>query len=570
MTGVVYYVSPTGNDASSGLSPSSAFGTLGAAIKAMAADGTADTTYLLDGTYYQNGTPLSLTSANSNDTIAAYQGANPIISGGVPANPIQGGWLWAQTLPSGDNPLEQMAYNPADFPSGQPPTVGEHVTIFPANGWSAVLTITNVDTTAGVISFNQPVPYDIGPGSRYFISDSQALLDQPGEWYFNKATQTLYYDPTAGFNGGGAVVSGDLGGSSLINVSNAQNITIRGIGFSDVATQAETSDFSTAAININSSSGITIDGNQFANVAQGVSVTGSSYNNATGYGYIRPGKQLNGATVWTVEAFTEKPDTDNAERYLAEGYLWNSGNFLFRADTMLEEVSRFEPEIARAAKLAVDGAAEDLDFLRLAEPPFKSSPRKFIDYAVMERTSRAAVIPARFQWSDIGNWDEVWKIEDRDVNGNVINGPVELLGTRNSLIRSDDRVLTAVVGCADIIVVSTADAVLVAPRTHAERVKSLVEQLRSRNRCEAIEHRKILRPWGYYEEVDVGNRYQAKRIMVAPGQNSSLSGRRCASSMGARVRKIARSARSDRLTTSSMLFSRMGRAASDRISSSSV
>jgi parallel beta-helix repeat protein len=144
---------------------------------------------------------------------------------------------------------------------------------------SAVLTITNEDTTAGVITFNQPVPYDIGPGSRYFISDSQALLDQPGEWYFNKATQALYYHPTAGFNGGGAVVSGDLGGSSLINVSNAQNITIRGIGFSDVASQAETSDFSTAAININSSSGITIDGNQFANVAQGVSVTGSSYNN---------------------------------------------------------------------------------------------------------------------------------------------------------------------------------------------------------------------------------------------------------------------------------------------------
>jgi hypothetical protein len=319
---VVYYVSPSGNDASSGLSPNSAFATLGAAIKAMAADGTADTTYLLDGTYYQNGTPLSLTSANSNDTIAAYQGANPIISGGtsvpamgwtigsdgiwsihlktsdveqlvvngqsqtlarypneVPANPIQGGWLWAQTLPSGDNPLEQMAYNPADFPSGQPPTVGEHVTIFTANGWmSAVLTITNVDTTAGVITFNQPVPYDIGPGSRYFISDSQALLDRPGEWYFNKATQALYYHPTAGFNGGGAVVSGDLGGSSLINVSNAQNITIRGIGFSDVASQAETSDFSTAAININSSSGITIDGcsgpgslNRFSASLSGVS-----------------------------------------------------------------------------------------------------------------------------------------------------------------------------------------------------------------------------------------------------------------------------------------------------------
>jgi hypothetical protein len=275
---------------------------------------------VLDGTYYLNGAGLSLTSANSNDTIEAYQGANPVISGGtqvpvtgwtigsngiwsiqlntsdveqlvvngqsqtlarypneVPNNPIQGGWLWANPLPSGDNPLTQMAYKPADFPAGQQPTVGEKVTVFDANDWSSsVLTIAAVNTTTDVITFDQPNWFDIGSGSRYFISGSQALLDQPGEWYFNQATKTLYYDAPAGFTGSGAVVSGNL---SLVNISNAQNITIQGLSFSDAATNAETNYITTAAVNINSSTGIVVNSNSFTNVAQGVSIFGTSNHN---------------------------------------------------------------------------------------------------------------------------------------------------------------------------------------------------------------------------------------------------------------------------------------------------
>lgn len=243
---------------------------------------------------------------------------------------------------------------------------------------------------------------------------------------------------------------------------------------------------------------------------------------ATGYGYIQPGKRLNGAAIFAVDAFAEKPDQDTAGQYVSAGYLWNSGNFLFRADVMLEEIGRFEPEIAQAAKLAIDGAIRDLDFLRLGEQPFKASPKKSIDFAVMERTSRACVIAAPFLWSDVGNWDEIWKVADRDEHGNARQGPVELLDTSNSLVHSDERVLTAVIGCEDIVVVSTGDAVLVVPRKEAERVKPLVEQLRRRNLREAVEHRKMLRPWGYYQEVDSGARYQVKRIVVEPGRKLSL------------------------------------------------
>jgi mannose-1-phosphate guanylyltransferase / mannose-6-phosphate isomerase len=194
-----------------------------------------------------------------------------------------------------------------------------------------------------------------------------------------------------------------------------------------------------------------------------------------------------------VEAFAEKPDGDTAARYVADGYLWNSGNFLFRADVMLDEIARFEPVMANSVRAAVDGATKDLDFLRLAEQPFTTAPKKSIDYAVMERTARAAVIRSHFQWSDVGNWDEVWKIEDRDENDNATDGPVELLDTRGSLVRSEDGVLTTVVGCEDIIVISSTDAVLVIPRKRAEHVKSLVEILKNKNRREVIEHRGGLR-----------------------------------------------------------------------------
>jgi mannose-1-phosphate guanylyltransferase/mannose-6-phosphate isomerase len=243
---------------------------------------------------------------------------------------------------------------------------------------------------------------------------------------------------------------------------------------------------------------------------------------ATSYGYINP-KPMNGSAVRGVAAFVEKPSESTAADYVKQGYLWNSGNFMFRADVMLRELNRFEPDIATAAKEAVEHMTADLDFCRLSEKAFAKAPRKSIDYAVMEHTEHAAVLPVSFRWSDVGNWKSVWDVQqDRDAAGNVIDGSVEVVGTTNSLIRSEDSILTTVIGLDDIIVVATADAVLVVAKREAERVKELVEQLKARNRNEALEHRRIYRPWGFYQTADVGGRYQVKRICVHPGGRLSL------------------------------------------------
>src|SRR5499426_243788 len=242
----------------------------------------------------------------------------------------------------------------------------------------------------------------------------------------------------------------------------------------------------------------------------------------TSYGYIRPGKKLNGASVRAVDAFVEKPDAATAATYVADRYLWNSGNFLFHAATMLAEVERFEPAMAEAAKAAVAGVARDLDFLRLPPEAFARAPKKSIDYAVMERTDRAAVIPADLGWSDVGSWSTVWEVLDHDAAGNAADGPVVVLDSRNSLVRSEEPMLTTVVGLDDVIVVSTADAVLVTSRAKAEEVKTLVEQLKTQNHRAAVEHRRVYRPWGYYQDVDIAPRYRVKRIVVKPGSKLSL------------------------------------------------
>ena len=243
---------------------------------------------------------------------------------------------------------------------------------------------------------------------------------------------------------------------------------------------------------------------------------------ATSYGYIRPGNKVNGGAAVAVDGFVEKPDATTAEIYVGEKYLWNSGNFVFQAETMLQELSRFEPKILAAAKAAVGGVERDLDFLRLPLKAFSSAPRKSIDFAVMERTDRAAVVPVDLGWSDVGSWSAVWDVTSRDLNGNAGMGPAIFLNSRNSLISSDDMILTTVVGVDDIIVVTTPDAVLVTSRDKAEQVKGLVEQLKAHNRREAVEHRRIYRPWGYYQGVDMGSRYQVKRIVVKPGAKLSL------------------------------------------------
>ena len=218
----------------------------------------------------------------------------------------------------------------------------------------------------------------------------------------------------------------------------------------------------------------------------------------TSYGYVLPGEALGAEGVHAVARFVEKPDATVAARYLREGYLWNSGNFLFRADVLLDELRRLEPEMAAAVEQAVAGASTDLGFLRLDPEAFARAPQKSIDYAVMEKTDRAAVVAGNFRWSDIGSWDALFDITPRDKSGNVTHGPVVLEDTQDCVVHSDGQ-LTAVVGVKDLVVVSTSDAVMVVPRARSQQVRELVARLKAEKRAEATEHKRGHRPWGYYE-----------------------------------------------------------------------
>jgi mannose-1-phosphate guanylyltransferase/mannose-6-phosphate isomerase len=243
---------------------------------------------------------------------------------------------------------------------------------------------------------------------------------------------------------------------------------------------------------------------------------------ATNYGYIQPGIALNGGAALAVQSFVEKPDAVTAGRYIADRYLWNSGNFVFRADVMLAELARFEPEITLAAEAAVGGLARDLDFFRLPEQAFAKAPKKSIDYAVMERTDHAAVVPMDCGWSDIGSWSAIWDVLDHDADGNTSTGSVVFHDSHNSLAHSEEAILTAIVGLDNVVVVTTPDAVLVTSRDKAEQVKDLVEQLKSQNRDQAVRHLRVYRPWGYYQGIHLGSRHQVKRIVVKPNAMLSL------------------------------------------------
>ncbi len=241
---------------------------------------------------------------------------------------------------------------------------------------------------------------------------------------------------------------------------------------------------------------------------------------ATGYGYIKPGAAL-GDGVFELDRFVEKPDKPTAERYREQGFLWNSGNFFFRADVMQAELRAFEPAMLSAAADAVARSRVDLDFTVLDAESFAQATKKSIDYAVMERTRKAAVVPADIGWSDVGNWSAVWELSERDGDGNSIRGHGATLEAKNVHIRSDHH-LTTVVGVDDVIVVTTQDAVLVVAHRHGDKVKQLVEKLRAEGRKEASEHIRAYRPWGYYQSIDNGTRYQVKRILVKPGAALSL------------------------------------------------
>ncbi|HET7802743.1 MAG TPA: mannose-1-phosphate guanylyltransferase/mannose-6-phosphate isomerase [Pseudolabrys sp.] len=240
----------------------------------------------------------------------------------------------------------------------------------------------------------------------------------------------------------------------------------------------------------------------------------------TSYGYILPGEAI-GDGVFAVKSFVEKPDAGTATRYVRDGYLWNSGNFLFRAAVLLSELKRLEPEMAASVDAAVANAGNDLGFLRLESEAFSRAPQKSIDYAVMERTDLAAVALGNFRWSDIGSWDALFDVTSRDSAGNVLQGSVMTMDAKGCVVHSNDR-LTAVVGVNDLVVVSTSDAVMVVPRARAQDVRELVSKLKTAKRPEATDHKRVHRPWGYYESIDAGERFQVKRIVVTPGGVLSL------------------------------------------------
>ncbi len=241
----------------------------------------------------------------------------------------------------------------------------------------------------------------------------------------------------------------------------------------------------------------------------------------TSYGYILPGAPIGDTGVHAVQRFVEKPDAATAAGYLRDGYLWNSGNFLFRADVLLAEFERLEPEMVQAVQAAVANAKDDLGFLRLEEKSFAAATPKSIDYAVMEKTDRAAVVAGDFRWSDIGSWDALFDITPADAEGNVLQGSVVTMDSAGCVVHSEGR-LTTLIGVNDLVVVSTADAVMVVPRARSQDVKDLVAKLKAAKRSEATDHKRGHRPWGYYDSIDMGPRFQVKRIVVNPGGVLSL------------------------------------------------
>jgi mannose-1-phosphate guanylyltransferase len=240
----------------------------------------------------------------------------------------------------------------------------------------------------------------------------------------------------------------------------------------------------------------------------------------TGYGYIKRGKDI--GEGFEVGAFVEKPNSNVAEDYLASGdYYWNSGMFLFRASVYLEELKNFHPDILEQCKASVMEVKTDLDFLRINKEAFESCPAESIDYAVMEKTSHAVVVPMDAGWSDIGSWSSLWDISDKDNEGNSTHGDVILHSTQNSYVRTDDK-LVAVIGVDDLVIVSTKDALMVAHKNSVQDVKIITEELKVKARSEWQLSREVNRPWGKYDSIDFGERYLAKRITVKPGAKLSV------------------------------------------------
>jgi len=244
----------------------------------------------------------------------------------------------------------------------------------------------------------------------------------------------------------------------------------------------------------------------------------------TSYGYIRRGGALAEAdSAYRVAAFVEKPNLERAQQFVANGdHYWNSGMFLFRADAFLSELGKFAPDVLAQVKEAVSKSQQDLDFLRLDPESFSAARSDSIDYMVMEHTQRSVVVEAAdLGWSDVGTWSALAEISERDAQGNTFSGDVVALNTRDTFVRSEHR-MVSVVGVENLIVVETADAIMIAAKDAADDVKKVVEQLSAQGRSEGQTHRRVYRPWGTYEGVDRGERFQVKRIVVNPGASLSL------------------------------------------------
>jgi mannose-1-phosphate guanylyltransferase len=240
----------------------------------------------------------------------------------------------------------------------------------------------------------------------------------------------------------------------------------------------------------------------------------------TGYGYIKRGEKQGDGFV--VDKFVEKPSVELAQQYITSGeYYWNSGMFLFRASRYLEELEKFRPDIYRACKASMVATQSDLDFLRINKEKFTECPSESIDYAVMENTADAVVVPMDAGWSDIGSWSSLWDVSQKDTDGNTTHGDVMLHNSSNSYIRTDGK-LVAAIGVDDLVIVSTKDALMVAHKNSVQDAKIIAQQLKAESRSEWELHREVYRPWGKYDSIDHGERYQVKRITVKPGAKLSV------------------------------------------------
>ncbi|MCE9680061.1 mannose-1-phosphate guanylyltransferase/mannose-6-phosphate isomerase [Shewanella sp. AS1] len=242
----------------------------------------------------------------------------------------------------------------------------------------------------------------------------------------------------------------------------------------------------------------------------------------TGYGYIKRGNVQGDNTGFSVAQFVEKPNLETAQDYLSSGeYYWNSGMFLFKASAYLTELKTHRSDIFSACEQAMAATQADLDFIRVDKEAFEACPDDSIDYSVMEKTAQAVVVPMDCGWSDVGSWSALWEVSDKDEYGNAYRGDVINLNTRNTYVHATEKLVTTI-GLDDVVVVETKDAILVAKRSEAQQVKKVVEQLKAENRSEWQHHREVYRPWGKYDSIDNGDRFQVKRITVKPGEKLSI------------------------------------------------